>query len=45
MYYYLNKMTHYTRIEFANGAPEFDPYRNEPRYQEFLKKNYFPVFK
>lgn len=43
MYYYLNKMTHYTRIEFANGAPEFAPYRNEPRYQAFLKKNYFPV--
>jgi len=44
LYHYLNKedVTH-ERARFLNSRPEMDPYRKEPRYIEFLKKNYFPI--
>ena len=44
MYYYLNNndITIYD-AQFINSRFEFDPYRKEPRYIEFLKKYYFPV--
>jgi TolB-like protein len=44
MYYYLNNIdfTIYN-AQVINSRHEFDPYRKEPRYIEFLKKYYFPV--
>jgi TolB-like protein len=41
MYFYLNK----DDIDAANvnSRREFDPYRKEPRYIEFLKKNHLPI--
>jgi TolB-like protein/AraC-like DNA-binding protein/Tfp pilus assembly protein PilF len=42
MYYYLNTLKRFDIITSLNGLPEFDPYRNEERYQEHLKKNYLP---
>jgi len=44
MYYYLNN-NNFTinNAQVINSKHEFDPYRKEPRYIEFLKKYYFPV--
>ena len=43
MYHYLNKENHPAPMYALNGYDAFDPYRNEPRYKAFLKKNYLPV--
>ncbi len=52
LYHYLDKISNYEnplirifRTRYVNGLSELDPYRNEPRYKEFLKKNYIPVDK
>jgi len=44
MYYYLNN-NEFTinSAQTINSRHEFDPYRKEPRYIEFLKKYYFPI--
>ena len=44
MYYYLNN-NEFTinSAQAINSRHEFDPYRKEPRYIEFLKKYYFPI--
>lgn len=41
MYFYLNKDD--IRAPNVNSRREFDPYRKEPRYIEFLKKNHMPI--
>ncbi len=50
LFHYLNKISNYAKLDLKNhllitinGGPEMDPYRNDPRYIEILKKNYFPV--
>jgi len=44
MYYYLNNIDFtINTVQTINSRHEFDPYRKEPRYIEFLKKYYFPV--
>ncbi|MEN8124986.1 MAG: hypothetical protein ABFR32_07620 [Bacteroidota bacterium] len=43
MYYFLSKMTDILRQMDINSSPEFDLYRNEPRFKTFLKNNYLPV--
>ena len=42
MYYYLDQLS-LIEAQLPNSRPELDPYRKEPRYIEFLKKNYFPI--
>ena len=44
MYYYLDQLS-LIDAQLPNSRPELDPYRKEPQYIEFLKKNYFPVDK
>jgi len=41
MYVYMNKDG--VNAPQINSRREFDPYRKEPRYIEFLKKNYLPI--
>jgi TolB-like protein/Tfp pilus assembly protein PilF len=44
MYFYLNKEDINDQgAQFPNSRSEFDPYRKEPRYIEFLKKHKFPI--
>ncbi len=44
MYYYLNKDdVSNVDAQLPNSRPEMDPYRKEPRYIDFLKKNYLPI--
>jgi hypothetical protein len=50
VFYYLNKISNnakldlkYFRLMVINGSFEMDPYRNDPRFIEIMKKNYFPV--
>lgn len=43
MYYYLENSRFDDYELEANGRREFDPYRNEGRYKEFLRTNYLPV--
>lgn len=43
MYYYLNKINAILRAKDLNGKNEFNPYRNEPEFKAFLKKNYLPT--
>lgn len=43
MYHYLNKINKPSAIRSINGYPEFDVYRNEPRFKEYLKKHYLPI--
>ena len=44
MYYYLNNNDFaINQAQIINSRHEFDPYRNELSYIEFLKKYYFPV--
>ena len=44
MYYYIDKMdSHNDWKLYTNGCSEFDPYRNEERYNAFLKRNYYPI--
>ena len=44
MYYYLNNNDFtINQAQNINGRHEFDLYRKEPRYIEFLKKYYFPI--
>ena len=53
MYYYIDKMDLNNSkmdsiksnwlIRNTNASKEFDPYRKEERYKEFLKKNYYPI--
>ena len=43
MYYYLEQSQFDDYVLIANGRREFDPYRNEARYKEFLRTNYLPV--
>ena len=43
MYYYLENSQFDDYVLIANGRSEFDPYRNEARYKEFLRTNYLPV--
>jgi len=44
MYYYLNREdVDFRAARLPNSRPELDPYRKEPRYIEFLKKNYLPI--
>jgi len=46
MYYYLNKDdVNSTQAKFPNSRSEFNPYRKEQRYIEFLKKHHFPIDK
>jgi TolB-like protein/cytochrome c-type biogenesis protein CcmH/NrfG len=53
MYHYLDKISNpddiirknFSMVIDLNGREEFDPYRKEPRYITFLKKNYIPVDK
>jgi TolB-like protein/Flp pilus assembly protein TadD len=42
MYYYLNCLDIY-QAKDRNGDTDLDPYRKEPRYKAFLKKNYLPI--
>ena len=42
MYYYLNNAAIFNRRK-ANGYAEFNPYRKEERFKEFLTKNYLPL--
>ena len=30
-------------FRFVNSRREFDPYRKEERYKDFLKRNYLPI--
>ena len=41
MYFYMDKVGADALI--INSRREFDPYRKEPRYIEFLKKNHIPI--
>lgn len=41
MYYYMNKDD--VNAPQVNSRIEFDPYRKEPRFIDFLKRNYIPV--
>lgn len=41
LYYYLN--TREIEPTWVNSRMEFDPYRNDKRYKEFLRKNGFPL--
>lgn len=41
MYFYMNKDN--SNAPQINSRREFDPYRKESRYIEFLKKNYLPI--
>ena len=41
MYFYLNKLVPLDCLNI-NDKQEFDPYRNEPEFKAFLRKNYFP---
>jgi len=43
MYYYLEQSQFDDYVLIANGRREFDPYRNEARYKEFLRTNYLPA--
>jgi hypothetical protein len=43
MYYYLEQSQFDDHVLIANGRREFDPYRNEERYKDFLRMNYLPV--
>ena len=43
MYHYMNKIRSFYNILFVNSVSEMDPYRNEPRFKAFQKKNYLPV--
>jgi len=43
MYNCMNRITKPIRIRNFNQYPELDIYRNEPRFKEFLKKNYLPL--
>jgi len=44
MYQYLNSIrSEPVRARFANGYTEFDPYRHEPEFKAFQKRNYLPV--
>lgn len=45
MYYYLNKISKPSSAMNINQYPEFDMYRNEPRFKEYLKKHYLPITK
>jgi len=42
MYYYLNSFN-LIEAKNINKSREFKPYRNEPRFKAFQKKNYLPV--
>ncbi|MGM5471376.1 hypothetical protein ACS386_13945 [Flavobacteriaceae bacterium LMO-SS05] len=42
MYFYLNKVDK-AAPNIINSRREFDPYRKEPRYIAFLKRNYLPI--
>ena len=42
MYYYVNKVEGNDRIDF-NSRSEFDPYRKEERFKEYLRQNYLPI--
>jgi len=41
MYFYMNKDN--INALRVNSRREFDPYRKEPRYIEFMKKNHLPI--
>ena len=41
MYFYMNKDN--VNASQVNSRREFDPYRKEPRYIEFMKKNHLPI--
>jgi len=45
MYYYLNKVRYSFRNTFilTNGAPEFEPYKNDARYKQLLKEFFIPI--
>ena len=50
LFYYLKKISNYAKLDLKgyslmeiNGSPAIDPYRNDPRYIEIMKENYFPV--
>lgn len=43
MYYYLNKISKPSSALSINQYPEFDEFRKEPRFKEFLKKHYLPI--
>ena len=44
MYYYLNRLGPLDCLNI-NDKLEFEPYRKEPKFKAFLKKNYFPYSK
>ncbi|MCZ6701681.1 MAG: helix-turn-helix domain-containing protein [Ignavibacteria bacterium] len=43
MYFYLENIKFVSWIRTINGSNEFDPYRNEERFKDILKKHYIPV--
>ena len=44
MYHYLDRIKRvHIDSKWVNGRSEFDPYRKEERYKEFLRKNYLPI--
>ncbi|NER10410.1 TolB amino-terminal domain-containing protein [Muriicola jejuensis] len=50
LFHYLNKISNYAKLDFKNhslmeinGSTAIDPYRNDPRYTDIMKKNYFPI--
>lgn len=43
MYYYLEKARYDGNVLYVNTRREFDPYRNEERFKDFLRLNYLPI--
>ena len=43
MYYYMNKLITPGSATGVNIYPEFDMFRKEPRFKEFLKYNFLPI--
>lgn len=50
VFHYLNKLSKIAKMDLRiyrlmqiNGSYEADPYRMDPRYQEIMERNYFPL--
>ena len=50
LFHYLHKISNYAKLDYRvysfmeiNGSSAIDPYRNDPRYIDIMKENYFPL--
>ena len=50
LFHYLHKISNYAKHDYRiynlmeiNGSSAIDPYRNDPRYIDIMKENYFPI--